>query len=325
MRWHQGGRAAVLAALVAFTFAACAPDKGAAATAVDVTLTVARDGSLEVHESIRLQIDQPVTSFRRVSAAVNHDGISDVRAMMDGAEVPASAASTRVQSAAQDHLDVTWTFPPTTGNHTFGLTYRAANAVHVSGIRGRVAWMAMPPDRSFDIGAMTVSLTLPERVVQLGDPWVMEAGWSVSREPAGMRASRTNIAVGEGVHVGAEFTIDTLKLPRPAWQYHETRAEEFKPAFLSAGAFLLVVAAGIVVMIRLRLGAIEAGSGRDAERSVAAQGLRITAIVTVLTGVAGWFVVQKTLGTYGPWPYALPICTVLSGAIFLADGWRLRK
>lgn len=325
MLGRQGLHAVVLAAVVAVAGAGCSREQRPAATEVDVALVVARDGSLEVRETVRLQIDQPITSFRRVSPALNHDGISNVRATLDGADVPEGAASTRVTSAAQDHLDVTWTFPPITGKHTFGLTYRAAGAVGVSGIRGRVSWMAMPADRSFDIGTMTVSLALPERVVQIGDPWVMEAGWAVAREPLGMRANRTIVPADEGVHVGAEFTIDTLSLAQPAWQYHEQRAEEFKLAFLSAGGFLLVVAAGILAMVRLRLAGIEPGPSRESERATTAQGLRTTAIVSVVTGVIGWFVVRQTLGTYGPWPYALPVCTVLSGALFLVDARRLSR
>jgi hypothetical protein len=325
MPGRQRVRAVVLAAVVAFAGAGCARDTAPDATLVDLTLSVGRDGSLQVQETIRLQIDRPIASFRRVSPAVGHDGISDVRATLDGAEVPAGNASTTVTSAANDHLDVTWTFRAMTGPHTFGLSYRALGAVHVSGIRGRVSWMAMPPDRSFDIRSMNVNLALPEGVVQIGDPWVMEAGWAVTREPLGMRASRSSIPAREGVHVGAEFTVDTLKLPEPVWQYHEERAEEFKPAFLSGGGFLLVVAAGIVGMIRLRLAAIEAGPAREIERETTARGLRVTATVTIITGVIGWVVVRQTLGTYGPWPYFLPACTVLSGVIFLVDARRLRK
>ena len=142
-------RVAVPATMVALTSAACSPAKGPAAPAVDVTLTVARDGSLQVQETIGLQFDQPAISFRRISPALNHDGISEVRATLDGEEVPETAAPTRVKSAGREHLDVTWTFPPLTGTHTFGLTYRAEGVVSVSGIRGRVSWMAMPPRRSF--------------------------------------------------------------------------------------------------------------------------------------------------------------------------------
>jgi hypothetical protein len=103
------------------------------------------------------------------------------------------------------------------------------------------------------------------------------------------------------------------------------RADEFKLAFLSGGAFLLVVAAGIVAMIRLRLAGIEPGPERQPESAATAKGLRITAIVTMIAGVIGWFLVQQTLGSYGPWPYALPVCMLLSGALFLADAWRLAR
>lgn len=325
MPGRQGFRAIAFAAIVVSTCAACSREKAPAATLVDVALTVARDGSLQVQETIRLQIDQPITSFRRASPALHHDGISDVRATLDGVDVAQSSGSISVRSAGQDHLDVRWTFPPLTGSHTFGLTYRAAGGVAVSGIRGTVSWMAMPAERNLDIGTMNVSIALPEGVVQIGDPWVMEAGWAVSREPLGMRATRTDVPAGEGVHVGSEFTIDTLKLPQPDWQYHEARSDEFRLAFLSGGVFLLVVAAGIVVMIRLRLAGIEPGSARAVEQSATARGLRITAIVTMAAGVAGWFLVQQTLGTYGPWPYALPICTLLSGAVFLVDASRLAR
>jgi hypothetical protein len=312
---RQGLPAVVLATIVALAGAACSRQKAPPATAVDVVLAVQRDGSLLVEETLRVRIDQPISTFRRASPRFRHDGIDEVRAALDGKDVPHQEGPTRY-SWRDDELEVVWTFPAMTGEHTFGVTYRAMGVVEVSGIRGRVSWMAMPPDHGFDIGTMNVSLALPPGVVQIGDPWVMEAGWTVAREPIGMRATRTNVRAGEGVHVGAEFTIDTLNLPQPAWQYHEARADEFKLAFLSGGAFLLVVAAGIVVMIRLRLSGIEPGPAREAERATTAQGLRITATVTMVAGVAGWFLVRLTLGTYGPWPYALPISTILSAAVF---------
>ena len=314
--------AIVLATIVALAGGACAREKAPPASAVDVVLAAQRDGSLLVEETIRVRIDQPISTFRRASPTFRHDGIDEVRATLDGRDVPHQQGPTHY-SWRDDEFEVVWTFPAMTGEHTFGVTYRAMGVVEVSGIRGRVSWIAMPPNRGFDIATMNVSLALPQGVVQIGDPWVMEAGWTVAREPLGMRATRTGVPAGEGVHVGAEFTIDTLNLPQPGWQYHQARAEEFKLAFLSAGLFLLVVAAGIVVMIRLRLSGIEPGPARETERATTAQGLRITAIVTIAAGAAGWFLVQVTLGTFGPWPYSLPICTILSGAVFLFDARRL--
>ena len=312
VRWVV--RATVVIALLSWS--ACARPERLPALQVDVVLAVQRDGSLLVEETLRVRIDRPISTFRRASPRFRHAGIDQVRATLDGKDVAHLQGPTQC-SWRDGQLDVVWTFPAMTGEHTFGVTYRAISVVEVSGIRGRVSWMAMPADRSFDIGTMNVSLALPQGVVQIGDPWVMEAGWTVAREPIGMRATRASVPPDEGVHVGAEFTIDTLDLPQPAWQYDQARAEEFKLAFLSGGAFLLVVAAGIVVMIRLRLSGIEPGPVRESERTTTVQGLRTTAIVTMAAGVGGWFLVQVTLGTFGPWPYALPICTILSGVVFL--------
>ena len=153
----------------------------------------------------------------------------------------------------------------------------------------------------------------------------MEAGWAVTREPRGLRATRTGIAAAESVTAGAEFTIDTLKLGEPAWQYHAKRAGEFMPAFVSAGLFLLVVAAGILMMIRVRLGGLEPGTSADRERLGVARGLRISGWVTLVAGALGWPLVNVALDTYGSSPLALPICTVLSGALFLWYARRLSR
>lgn len=318
------GRSAALVTVV-FLGASCAGVQYPAATRVNVSLALQPDGSLLVQETLEINATTPLSSFRRVSPGLHHDGISDVQATLDGASVPQGVGATRVEVAGRDRLDVTWHFPAMQNSHVLGLSYRAANVVWVSGIRGRVNWQAMPPDRGFDIGAMTVALALPRNVIQLDDPWVMEAGWDVAREQLGMRAQRQNVAAGESVTVGIEFTIDTLSLAQPAWQFHALRAHEFRIAFLSGGLFLLIVAAGIVVMIELRLKGIEPGAAFESERRVIVRGLRVSGVVTLIAGAIGWFLVRMTLSTYGPSPYALPACTLISGLLFLIAAQRLTR
>ena len=290
---------------------------------VDIAVTVSRDGSLSVRETFRVRFDTSHTSFHRSAPAVGHDGISEVRATLDDVELP-PAGEKRIESRSGSRLDVTWRFPPVTGEHTLGLTYRAANAVHVSGIRGRVSWLALPPRHGLAIDAMTISLALPGGVVQLQDPWINESGWAVTRETLGMRAAKSSVTAAESVTAGAEFTIDGLGLAQPAWQYHAQRAGEFMPAFVSAGTFLLVVAAGILMMVRVRLAALEPGVA-ERERAGAVRGLRVSGWVTLAAGALGWLVVAATLGTYGAWPYALPSCTIASGLLFLWDARRLSR
>ena len=277
-----------------------------------------------MRETFRVRFDTPHVSFHRSAPAVGHDGISEVRGTLDDVELPQGAGDKRIESRSDNGLDVTWHFPSLTGEHTLGLTYRAANGVHVSGIRGRVSWLALPPRHGFAIDAMTISLTLPDGAVHLEDPWVNESGWTVTREMLGMRAEKNGVTPAESVTAGAEFTIDGFGLAQPAWQYHVQRAREFMPAFLSAGTFLLVVAAGILVMVRVRLAALEPVVA-ERERAGAVRGLRVSGWVTLAAGALGWPVVAATLGTFGSWPYALPLCTIGAGLLFLWDARRLSR
>jgi hypothetical protein len=50
----------------------------------------------------------------------------------------------------------------------------------------------------------------------------------------------------------AEFAIDAATMPRPRWQDDERRAQDMMPAFLSGGLFILVVAAGILWIVRFQ-------------------------------------------------------------------------
>jgi hypothetical protein len=86
----------------------------------------------------------------------------------------------------------------------------------------------------------------------LDDPWVDEAGWTVTRERQGLIASRANLPAGEAGTVGIDFTVDGLGVVTPDWQTHAERAVQFVPAFISAAVFILIVAVGSIWMLWLR-------------------------------------------------------------------------
>jgi hypothetical protein len=172
---------------------------------------------------------------------------------MDGAAFPPGDGPGRAQIGRGPALDVRWTFPAASdASHLFILRYRAANAVEVSGIRGTSSWRLLPGRRNFDVEAASATLTLPESVALLGDPWVEEAGWAVTREPRGLTAAKSPVVRGESATLGVSFTIDTLAVAEPLWQFQRGRAREFAPAFVAAGLFLVVVAFGVVGMVRLK-------------------------------------------------------------------------
>ena len=80
------------------------------------------------------------------------------------------------------------------------------------------------------------------------------AGWHVDRLAAGrLRATCDERPAAEpGRCSGARSAIDTLPLPEPAGSIDDARSASSRPRFSPRGAFILVVAAGILSAIRLR-------------------------------------------------------------------------
>src|SRR5262245_10318179 len=157
----------------------------------------------------------PIGEFRWRAPVWRHDGISDVSASMDGAAFPIGQGLGRVAVGDGRDFHVQWTFAPVSNAHVFGLSYRAANVVHLSGIRGTVSWRAIPAERSFVVAAARIALKVPESAALLQDPWVDEAGWTVERQPHGMTASRSLVPPGDAATAGLEFTIDRMHAARP--------------------------------------------------------------------------------------------------------------
>jgi len=296
---------------------------------MDVAVTVLDDGSARVEERLVLgAADPPTTVIRRRSPVWRHDGIVDVSATLDGANLAVGDAPGQLLVRPGAGLDVQTTLAPAPTpqsqdrRRVLTLSYRALNVVAISGIRGTVSWLALPAARDFDVAAATVTLTMPSGAVLLQDPWVEEASWTVTREPHGLRATRSGLARGESATAGIEFTIDGMTLTKPAWQVDVERAGEFMPAFVSAGLFILVTGIGILAMLRMKYPRPAPGA-MDPERLAAARDLRTTAWVVMVTGAAAWVFVASQLYRFGVWPLAVPLSMLLVGVLFLAAAARV--
>jgi hypothetical protein len=148
---------------------------------------------------------------------------------------------------------VDWTLPsPSPDTHELRLTYTAANVVGISGIRGLVSWSVLPAHRDWDASAVSIRVDLPDSAILLQDPWVEESGWTVTREPHGMTATRAHVPAAESATIGIEFTIDGMTASKPTWQADQEFADEFVPAFVSAALFILVIGAGILILLRIK-------------------------------------------------------------------------
>lgn len=252
---RRGARVCAIGMLILLAATACGPGRhDVTVERMDVALTVLVDGSIQVEERMAARFgSSPVSTFRRRTPVRRHDGVFDVSATMDGASVAPGRGIGHLQVGKGPALDVQWTFAPVSDSvHTFVLTYRAANAVAISGIRGTVSWLVLPARRAFDVSAASVTLTLPDTAVLLQDPWVEEAGWQVARLPHGLTAKRAGVSSAESGTVGIEFTVDRMAVSTPQWQSDEEFLGEFIPAFVSAALFILVVAVGVVGMVRFK-------------------------------------------------------------------------
>lgn len=305
--------------------AACRPGAAGGDAVVerfDASLALLPDGSLVVHESLVVRFGPaPADDFERRTPVLRHDGISDVRASLDGRELPAGDAPGHVSIGRGPGLDVRWRFErPLSGSHQLNLRYRAAGVVWLSGARGRVNWRAIPPGRSYPIESAVVRLTLPPGAVVLDQPWVEEAGWDVRALPEGLSAARRGLQAGDAATIGVEFTADTMIAGEPAWQHYALRAADLVPAFISAGLFMVVVAVGILIMMRVQFPRVS-GAASDAEhRAAAARGLQVGGAVVVLFGLAAGVAVYFTLMPYGHWILAVPGGIVIAGLILIPGG-----
>jgi len=322
---------------------------------LDVKLTVLTDGSMQVQQLIVVDLGvTPVGEYRWRAPMWRHDGVTGISASMDGAAYPAGEGTGRVSVRDGRNLDVRWQFPPTSKAHVFGLSYRASNVVELSGIRGTVLWRAIPAGIGHDVSKVRISMTVPESAVLLDDPWVEEAGWTVTREAHGMTAVRPHVPRGEAATVGLEFAVDHMSAPISQWQTNDDRAEQFIAAWISAAVSIVAVAAGVIWMMRMKLPAwpratdgtprdigtaqvlwrARRRSGRafvdaliadglvDRERAHAARDLWRAGIATIVLGLLAWAVTNWTLWQYGAWPLVVPFSIVVAGVIFLIGAAR---
>jgi hypothetical protein len=270
---------------------------------LEVRLALQADGSLEVSEIWLVDVDPGTPwTFTRTLPREHHDGLSTLQASPPGLVEQGKAPS------------VSWAIGPGWGAGLQSLTVRyvATNALAIGPGRARLSWPLLLPSHRWRIKQAYLHFESPAGVAPVTPGGIAEPGWGVTERPTGVQAIRANVGPGEPVTVSFEFSRDALKLQEPRWQFLAERAQEFKPAFASAAASIILVGLAVLGLIRVLVS--------DHARGAARRGLRTAGIVFLLLGPVLAAVVRLTLDGFGPWAMSVPASVAIVGVMFLIAG-----
>lgn len=312
----------------------------------ELTLTLSPGGSLDVTEQALVVPDG--RPFRVPIAAAPADAVEGLEIRVDGQPVAREAGG--VDPGARVPVPL----PEGSDPVRVAVTYRAVGAMAVRGARGVIVWPAVPGGEG-TAEVVRVRLTWPDGDVPMVGPGVEVGEWDVTVMATGALLTARDVPRANGPRVYVDLVLQDLSAPEPTWQTNALRARQFMPAFVSAGLFIAVVGAGILIMIRLRYPAVApAGRGDavrragelpddvlavlgrrrpwqasgaqlerlvaaglvDADRLEAAHGLRVAAVAVGVAAVATAAVIPLIIGHLGPWPHAVPL-GMLAAALML--------
>ena len=251
---------------------------------LDVQLALQKDGSLQTTETWTVGTDSgKATSLKLDLPRWYHDGLSDVR---------------------QD----------ATTSGTFRRQYVAAHTLALAPGRAHLTWPVLPAAHRWRIREVHFEVRVADGIAPVSQSGVAEAGWTVTARPNGIEATRKDVAPGESATLIMEFSREGLSAPEPEWQFLMDRAEEFKPAFMSAAAFIVVVGLAVLALLQVLVSA-------QAQAS-ATRGLRVAGVVFLILGVLLAGAVQLTLAAFGPWLMGVPASIAIVGVMFVIAGCR---
>lgn len=289
--------------MLAAALAACGGAGERLVERLEVRLALQPDGSLEVNETWLLEVDPGTPStFVRKLPGMHHDGLSQLESSPPGLVNQGKTPS------------VSWAIGAGwgAGLQSLGVRYVAANALALGPGRARLAWPLLLPNHRWRIKQAYVHFERPPGAVPLMPGGIAESGWRVTEVSTGVQAIRADVGPGQPVTAFFEFSRDGLKLQEPRWQFLAERAQEFKPAFASAAAFIVVVGFAVIGLIRVLVS--------EQGRAEARRGLRTAGVVFLVLGPLLAIVVKLTLDTFGPWALSVPAAIAVVGLLFLVAG-----
>jgi uncharacterized membrane protein YgcG len=218
----------LLVALLAL--ALVAPGGAAQSTAAprwqrfDVELTVAPNGDLLVTETQQVSFAQAARKGFRAIPLDRVEEIADVRvgepgqAYAVGYNRPFTYQVTRRES----ELWIEWWFPPTTGERTFVLSYRARGAIRIYPDGDQLFWRAVYADRAGPVASSRVTIRFPQEVpadqVRLAGYPAERVSRAALADPQTAVIEAADLPPGVGLEVRAQFPHGLVASGPPSWQ-----------------------------------------------------------------------------------------------------------
>lgn len=219
--------------------------KSYSADRFDVDWNLSENGVLEVTETVEFRFEGgPFTYVYRELPDDYSDGVTDIRASLDGQRLPAGEEAGQVEIAGRDPIVVTWHFEPTSdATRTFQLSYRVLGVVRQEAQADLFLWNALPTDYEYTIARSTVRLTYPAGVQLSGPVEVRRGRADVNTADGQIVFTAANLKPNTPLTVAIPFATGALISAPADWQARGQAARAAMPGFL-AGAAALLAAGG---------------------------------------------------------------------------------
>lgn len=290
-----------------------------------VAVTVAADGSVTLDERLELQLSAGVSELDILVFDTRADDVSLLSAAVDGkaatVDVNARAAvgpATATLVASRRGWHIRWSLPTPERMHTLEWRIRATRALELANGRGLLRLPILTSDRGFDVGAVDVTVGVPDASALDHESGIVELGWSVASRAEGFSATRTNLPADQAATLLANVAVQPGAMTLPAWQEREDRTREFLPAFVAAALFILIIGVGVVWIVEFQYPRTAGTIG--VERQHVASGLRRSGLAAIVFALPVWFVAAQVTDRYGPWPYSFPLSIGAVGILLLVHG-----
>ncbi|HSV86210.1 MAG TPA: DUF2207 domain-containing protein [Levilinea sp.] len=247
--------------ILTFSFAPVQAGKEYFARTYVTDVIVQANGSLLVSETVTFEFSGgPFTYVYREIPTDYTDGISEIRAVMDGRVLSQGSAPGQYDIQSGNPLRVTWHFQETYDQvHTFTLQYRVAGAIRQQPDMDLLEWNLLPTEYEYRIQSVAATVTYPDKIALLQPPGILRGQAEFESRPGVVAWKSADIEPNQPLHVSMQFPPGSMITAPPTWQ---SRAAETASAIRSALPFALFSGFAAALLVVLLFAAWQKRAGQ---------------------------------------------------------------